>query len=249
MGRGQSRYMDKDYKGEILDGRYQVLELLDSGGMGAVYLGKHVRMDMPVAIKFLHGHLSTNDTTVKRFFREAKIAAKLQHPNIINVLDTGVTPKNDPYLVMEYLEGESLHALLSRTGPLGLSATLGIIEPVLFALQTAHDKGIVHRDERRPAGQAHRLRNFQAPPSGGGISIDDGGDGGGDADVHVPGADFSRRDVGSSDGSLCRRCHPVQSVDRPCAVRIRELPPTPGENPDRRTHSAQRGVRGLSDGG
>ncbi len=138
--------MRMNYTGQTIDNRYQVLWLLDEGGMGAVYLGEHIRMGKKVAIKFLHSNFAKDDVVVKRFFREAEVAAKLQHPNIIDVMDMGLSSEGEPYLVMEYLEGESLRALLNRTGPLGLPTTLGIIEPVLHALETAHRQGIIHRD-------------------------------------------------------------------------------------------------------
>ena len=140
--------MCADYTGQTIDDRYRLLQLLGEGGMGAVYLGEHIRMEKKVAIKFLHASLSDDPTAVKRFFREAKVAARLRHPNIINVLDTGVFSNREPYLVMEFLEGVSLHTLLTRTdtGTLTLPATLGIMEPVLNALETAHRAGIVHRD-------------------------------------------------------------------------------------------------------
>jgi len=135
-----------DYTGQTLDGKYRLLRRLGSGGMGAVYLGQHVIIGKLVAVKFLYAELSGNQEVVKRFYREAQAAASIGHKNIIDVLDVGVSSTGEPYLVMEYLEGESLAGMLERTGPIGLAAACGILEPVFHALSAAHAKGIVHRD-------------------------------------------------------------------------------------------------------
>lgn len=134
------------YVNQIIDGRYRILKLLGEGGMGVVYLGENLRLGRKVAVKLLHSEWLDDITTVKRFFREAKVAAGLRHTNIINVLDVGESQMNEPYIVLEYLEGETLSELLKRTGPLDLETTLNIIEPVLEALHVTHKKGIVHRD-------------------------------------------------------------------------------------------------------
>ena len=135
-----------DYTGQTLADKYHLTTLLGQGGMGAVYRGEHIVIGKKVAVKFLHADLAQNPEVVKRFYREAQAAAAIGHDSIIDVLDVGVSPNNEPYLVMEYLEGESLGGMLARTGPLDLSAALGILEPVLRALHAAHAKGIVHRD-------------------------------------------------------------------------------------------------------
>jgi serine/threonine protein kinase len=130
----------------LLDGRYRILRLLGEGGMGAVYLASHVGLSRDVAIKFLHAELVSREDIVGRFYREAQAAAAIRHKNIIDVFDVGISPQGEPFLVMEYLEGESLASLLKRAGPLDLGAACAVIEPVLQALQAAHCKGIIHRD-------------------------------------------------------------------------------------------------------
>ncbi len=135
-----------DLEGLTLDGKYRLIRLLGKGGMGAVYLGQHVVIGKSVAVKFLHAEFAGNEEVIKRFYREAQAAAAIAHDNIIDVMDVGISPDGEPYLVMEFLEGESLNALLARTGPLDLAAACGIMEPVLLALHAAHAKGIVHRD-------------------------------------------------------------------------------------------------------
>ena len=134
--------MRVDYSGQTVEERYRVIRLIGEGGMGTVYRGEHIRMGKKVAIKFLHSELSKDETTVKRFFREAEVAATLRHTNIIDVLDMGVSSEDEPYMVMEYLEGESLSALIKRSGPLDLAAALGIVEPVLKPSQPRTRRGL-----------------------------------------------------------------------------------------------------------
>ena len=135
-----------DYKGQTLDGKYRIGELLGEGGMGRVYLGEHVLIGRQVAVKFLHAALNSNEEAVRRFYREAQSAAAIRHRNVIDVLDVGVSPDGEPYLVMEYLQGESLSDMIARAGVFDVATACGIFEPALNALQAAHDCGIVHRD-------------------------------------------------------------------------------------------------------
>ncbi|MBN2527306.1 MAG: protein kinase [Deltaproteobacteria bacterium] len=134
------------HSGKVLDDRYEILSLLDEGGMGAVYLGRHVKLGRSVAVKFLHGELKGIKDVVARFYREARAASGISHPNIIDVYDVGVADWGEPYLVMEYLSGENLASLQKRKGPISLAAACGILEPALRALYAAHERGIVHRD-------------------------------------------------------------------------------------------------------
>jgi serine/threonine-protein kinase len=139
--------MTKDtYIGQVLDGRYRVERLLGEGGMGAVYEGRHALVGKRVALKLLHAEYATSEEVLKRFYREAQAAAAIGHKNIIDIFDVGVTPNNEPYIAMEYLEGEDLEGLLEREGKISLEAACGILEPALLALEAAHSKGIVHRD-------------------------------------------------------------------------------------------------------
>ena len=150
------------YTGKTLDGKYRLTTLLGQGGMGSVYKGEHIIIGKMVAIKFLHSELAQNEEVVKRFYREAQAAAAIGHDAIIDVLDVGISPKNEPYLVMEYLEGESLGEMLARTGPMELGAACGIMEPALLALNAAHIKGIVHRDLK--PDNIFIVRQQNAPP-------------------------------------------------------------------------------------
>jgi serine/threonine protein kinase len=132
--------------GQVLNDRYRVESQIGKGGMGSVYLGFHITIGRRVAIKFLHTEYAENEELVVRFFREAQAAAAIEHKSIIEVLDMGVSDNDEPYIVMEYLEGESLGDLLKREGRIDFSAACAILEPVLKALSAAHKKGIIHRD-------------------------------------------------------------------------------------------------------
>ncbi len=134
------------YTGRKLGDRYELLQTLGMGGMGEVYLGRHIAVGRNVAVKILRSVFTKDEQIVKRFYREAQAAAAVKHRNIVDILDVGVSDLDDPYIVMEYLEGESLGDLLMRVGPIDLSAACAVMEPALEALQAAHDAGVVHRD-------------------------------------------------------------------------------------------------------
>lgn len=137
---------DFDYTGSVLEEQYWILNLIGKGGMGAVYRGRHAASDTHVAVKFLHSDLPDRDVAVKRFFREARAAAEIVHENIIKVMDVGLSDRGDPYLVMEFLEGESLAQMMKRVGPIGLPAACAVMEPILQAVEAIHAKGVIHRD-------------------------------------------------------------------------------------------------------
>lgn len=135
-----------NYVGLTIDERYQILKPLGSGGMGTVVLARHTGLKRLVAIKFLESaHVSESGAT-QRLFREAQAAAAIGHPNIIDVLDVGVSPWGDPYLVMEYLDGEDLATFTDREGQLSMAQACLVLEAVLQGLTAAHELGIVHRD-------------------------------------------------------------------------------------------------------
>ena len=125
-------------------GPYAVLALLGAGGMGEVYRARDTRLDRTVAVKVIPSHLSSDPVRRQRFEREARAISALQHPNICTLHDVGSQDGMD-YLVMEYLEGETLAARLQR-GRLSLDLTLRYATEVADALDAAHRRGIVHRD-------------------------------------------------------------------------------------------------------
>jgi serine/threonine-protein kinase len=114
--------------------------------MGRVYLAMHATIGRLLAVKVLVGEHAVERGGAERLFREAQSAAAIGHPNIIDIIDVGISPLGDPYLVMEYLDGEDLSTTLERQAPLSLAAACGVLEPILLALGAAHAKGIVHRD-------------------------------------------------------------------------------------------------------
>ena len=131
--------------GTVIAETYTIEALVGRGGMGAVFLASHRRLPgKKVAIKFLHADLA-GEEVLRRFEREAQIASKLGHPNIVGVTDYNVMADGTPYLVLEYLEGASLAQHLTA-GPLPLDRVTSIIRQVGSALAAAHREGIVHRD-------------------------------------------------------------------------------------------------------
>lgn len=132
--------------GQVLDGRYRLDSILGSGGMGTVYRATHVTIGKTLAVKVLAEEFAGDDTFRKRFLREAQAVSQISHHNVVEVSDFGVTPTGSLYLVMEFLEGESLSDVLDREGGLGWKRAKPIILQVCRALQSAHEKGILHRD-------------------------------------------------------------------------------------------------------
>ena len=137
-----------DLTGEIIDGRYQLLRQVATGGMASIYEGFDTRLDRKVAVKIMHPHLAQDEQFVERFIREAKAAAALSHPNIVAVQDQGWNQSGTPavFIVMEMVEGHTLREYLNEQGRLTYRDGIRFLLPVLSALAAAHKQGIVHRD-------------------------------------------------------------------------------------------------------
>jgi beta-lactam-binding protein with PASTA domain/tRNA A-37 threonylcarbamoyl transferase component Bud32 len=131
--------------GRVVDGRYLVESRIARGGMATVYLALDRRLDREVALKVMHEHLAVDHEFVTRFVREARAAARLSHPNVVQVFDQG-SDGEVLYLAMEYLPGRTLRDVLSQRGALTPRESVSVLEPVLGALAAAHRAGIVHRD-------------------------------------------------------------------------------------------------------
>jgi serine/threonine-protein kinase len=127
-------------------GSYRLLDRLGSGGMGEVYLAEQVGTNEACAEKMIRREFAGNPHRVTRFEREGQNTARLSHPNIVGILDSGRTADGMPFLVMEYLPGLSLDDLLDRTGPLPPARALHLLRQACAALRHAHDAGIIHRD-------------------------------------------------------------------------------------------------------
>ena len=134
------------FPGEIVDGKYRIVRLLGQGGMGAVYQGENVRIGKPVAIKVMHASLAREAELVARFEREAKAAARIGSSHIVDVLDLGDLPTRERYMVMEFLEGESLSARLKTQKRLPPPSAVAISIQLLEGLVRVHEAGILHRD-------------------------------------------------------------------------------------------------------
>jgi len=129
----------------LLDGRYAVESRLARGGMASVYLATDTRLDRRVAVKVMHPGLAEDPDFVARFNREARASARLSHPDIVAVYDQG-EDDGQAFLVMEYVPGATLRAVLRDRGRLATGEALAVMDHVLAALAAAHDAGLVHRD-------------------------------------------------------------------------------------------------------
>lgn len=134
-----------DLVGEVLDARYEVLEHVADGGMAVVYKALDTRLDREVALKVLKPHLVHDEEFVRRFEREARAAASLQHANIVGVLDYG-RDRGHLFIVLEYVAGRTLRQIIDDEGSLTPRAALDLMDPVLDALGQAHRAGLIHRD-------------------------------------------------------------------------------------------------------
>jgi serine/threonine-protein kinase len=137
-----------DLTGHLIDGRYQLLRQMGSGGMATIYEAIDTRLDRRVAVKIMHAHLAQDEQFVERFIREAKAAAALSHPNIVSVQDQGWNQSGVPavFIVMEMVVGHTLREYLNERGRIPIEDGIKFLLPVLSALGAAHKIGIVHRD-------------------------------------------------------------------------------------------------------
>ncbi len=133
-------------EGFIVDGKYKIEEPLGAGGMGAVYRARHLQLERAVALKVIRADLVADPLIAERFRREAVAVARLRHPHIVTVHDYGVAAGVGAFIVMELLEGHSLHAELVRRGRFELDDALTLMRRVCAAVAVAHGAGVVHRD-------------------------------------------------------------------------------------------------------
>ena len=137
---------DDSLIGQVVADRYQVVSRLGEGGMGRVYLAEHVRMGRKCALKVINPALATTADAISRFNREAANACKINHPNVAQVYDFGEMADGTLYLAMEYIEGDTLDAIIAREGALPPARAAQITKQIAEALRAAHHLGIVHRD-------------------------------------------------------------------------------------------------------
>src|ERR1044072_7041722 len=130
----------------VRDGQYQMEALLGKGGMGAVYLARHILLGDRVAIKILPPEVRNNAEWLRRFRREGQAARRFRHANAVTVYDLRTAADGTIYMVMEYVEGHTLDAELKKRGRLTAAEALEILTPIMSVLDTAHSMGVVHRD-------------------------------------------------------------------------------------------------------
>jgi len=148
--------------GRLLGGKYRLIRRLGEGAMGEVWAAVNVALDLPVALKLIHRR-ARHPELLRRLLREGQAAAKLTHPGVVRVYDFGETDGEDPYIVMERLEGEDLRQVLEARGHLEAEEAVRTMLPVAAALHAAHLRGVVHRDlkpdnvflSRDHAGRVH----------------------------------------------------------------------------------------------
>ena len=134
------------YVGTVLANVYEIHSIIGHGGMGVVYKARHAMMDRIVAIKMLKAQLITDSMSVKRFQQEVKASSRINHPHVVAVYNFGLTPQGLPYIVMDYLEGNTLAGVIRRDGQLGVERGVKIISQACEGLAYAHKQGVVHRD-------------------------------------------------------------------------------------------------------
>ena len=134
------------YLGQVLMDQIEIIEPIGQGGMGTVYRAQQRGFDRTVAVKILHSDLARSPEVLARFHREAKIASRLEHPNIVHVYLFGDLPDGNLFLAMEFLDGQSLLDVLRRGGALEVGRAIHIALQICGALGEAHEAGIIHRD-------------------------------------------------------------------------------------------------------
>src|SRR5208282_1787496 len=144
--------------GTLLGGRYRLDAEIGRGGMSTVYRAFDTVLERPVAIKLMHREIASDSDQLERFRREARSVAQLNHPQVVTVIDAGEEPSPDgqhpagdggagtPYIVLEYIEGETLKDLIRRDGPLEIPQAIAYAIEIARALGAAHERHIVHRD-------------------------------------------------------------------------------------------------------
>jgi eukaryotic-like serine/threonine-protein kinase len=132
--------------GQLVDNKYRIIRLIGEGGMGAVFEGENVRINRRVAIKILHAAFTGNAEVMQRFEREAQAAGRIGNDHILEVLDLGVLPDGDRYIIMEFLDGEPLSSRIKHRGRMMPHDLAPLMHQTLVGLGAAHAAGIIHRD-------------------------------------------------------------------------------------------------------
>lgn len=139
-------FLVEAFPGQRMVDKYRIDALIGQGGMGAVYRATHIELDRVIALKVVLPDYISSTETLERFRREARAAARLNHPSVITIYDFGVLENGRAYLAMELLNGHSLREEIEKLGILSPKRTLDILKPVCEAVQAAHNAGVIHRD-------------------------------------------------------------------------------------------------------
>lgn len=132
--------------GTTFAGKYEILSVLGKGGMSTVYKARHSLMNRHVAVKLMKEHLIEDPVAVGRFKREAEAVSALSHPNVVTVYDFGLTDRDEPFLVMDCLDGRTLDQVILNEGHLRVDRAVEIFRQICDALEHAHEKNVIHRD-------------------------------------------------------------------------------------------------------
>lgn len=163
--------------GRLLDRRYRIGPRIARGGMASVYEATDTRLDRTVAVKVMHPGLGDDDDFAQRFVREAKAAARLNHPNVVGVYDQGDDTSDGTdtvFLVMEYVPGHTLRDVIRKEAPMPPARALALLEPVVSALAAAHRAGLIHRDVK-PENVLIAAEDSAHPGQGGQVKVADFG--------------------------------------------------------------------------
>src|SRR5436309_7325875 len=132
--------------GRLFLGRYEAMRLLGEGGMGRVYLARQLDLGRQVVVKIMHDHVAADEKFRERFQRETLLMARFQHPYAVTLYDASLDDPQGPCIIMEYIRGMSLDALLHSHGRLLAERVSRILRQLCEALHAAHEQGIIHRD-------------------------------------------------------------------------------------------------------
>ncbi len=135
-----------DLIGRTVAGRYEIVRRIGAGGMGVVFLARHIHLDKSFALKIISPRFMDEPEIGRRFLLEARAASKIDHPNVVSITDFGPPEEGPAFFAMEYLDGEDLAQLLARAGPLPWQRVIHIAAQIARALAAAHQRGVVHRD-------------------------------------------------------------------------------------------------------
>src|SRR6185437_2117828 len=145
----QQHEISVDIKDTVIADKYKLAEEIGRGGWAVIYRAEHVGLKKTFAVKVLSLHMVHDANAISRFESEARIVCQLEHPNLVRIYDFGVLPNDQPYFVMDCLEGTSLSSLIEKHGPLPWQRAVKLFMPICEGLSHAHEHGILHRDIKR----------------------------------------------------------------------------------------------------